>query len=236
MEDLRFATHNNHRLATVFHDGGSKKIVIFATAFGVRSSVPGDILCVLLANSQSKACLACGLTSTAAGTLKETSKIPVLTTGLLPRKQLQKVTSNKATKLLCLDKAWVQPPLSPRLHKFPSCLHLSSGFRTLKINPPNPDPSGYDEAAGQIVQSSYWQEAHDAKAAEKLQLIKSPIYIIQCENDQYVTPENQAAIASNAQPQHEVVMLNGFSHGNWPYKEALKIVDHSVDFLVKSFT
>jgi hypothetical protein len=50
-----------------------------------------------------------------------------------------------------------------------------------------------------------------------------------------VTPDNQEAITRNAQPQHEVIMLKGYSHGNWPYKEALKIVDNSVDFLVKSF-
>jgi alpha-beta hydrolase superfamily lysophospholipase len=33
MEHLRFETYNNHRLATVFHDGDGKKVVIFCHGF-----------------------------------------------------------------------------------------------------------------------------------------------------------------------------------------------------------
>lgn len=87
------------------------------------------------------------------------------------------------------------------------------------------------EEGGQRVQTRFWREAHDARVAEKLALIKAPAYIVQCTADEYVSKENRDALVKNAQPQHRVENLEGYVHAIWTYEQSKKIIKESVDFL-----
>jgi pimeloyl-ACP methyl ester carboxylesterase len=235
MEHLQFETHNNHRLATVFHDGGGKRIVIFCHGFWGSLVGPGRhfVRAARQLADQGVSSLRFDQygSGNSEGDFKDSSFDDwVATTRIIAQSYIE-----QGYQVALFSQSMGGASAIVAASQIPELASSVVWVPDPKVNPPNPDPSGYDEAAGQIVQSSYWQEAHDAKAAEKLRQVKSPMYIIQCENDQYVAPDNQAAIASNAQPQHEVIMLKGYGHGNWPYEEALKIVDNSVEFLVKSF-
>lgn len=96
--------------------------------------------------------------------------------------------------------------------------------------------SGYIEEGGQRVQASYWQEAHDAKVADKLATLKAPALIVQCTDDEYVDEVNRKAIMDNAQPQHKVVNLENYKHSSWTYDQAEDIIAQSTDFIVKAFS
>jgi uncharacterized protein len=235
MERMQFEEYNGHKLATIFHDGGGKKVVIFCHGFWGSFVGPGRhfVRTARLLAEQGVSSLRFDQygSGSSEGDFKDSSFNDwVVTTEAIVRSYLEQgfqvalfgqsmggtaaiVAAAEMTEVVAIV-LWAPDP---------------------KINSPNPDPSGYDEAAGQIVQSSYWQEAHDARAADRLRLVQSPVYIVQCSEDKYVTPENQEAIARNAQPNHQVIMLNGYSHTNWPYKDALEIVNKSVDFLTQSF-
>lgn len=235
MEQLQFATYNNHKLATVFHDGGGKKIVIFCHGFWGSLVGPGRHFVRAARQLAQQGVSSLRFDQYGSGNSEGDFKDSSFGDWVSTIKAVAESYIVQGYQVALFSQSMGGTAAIVAASKVPDLTSSVVWVPDPKINPPNPDPSGYDEGAGQIVQSSYWQEAHDSRAAEKLRLIKSPMYIIQCENDQYVTPENQAAIASNAQPQHEVIMLKGFSHGNWPHKEALKIVDTCVDFLVKSF-
>jgi pimeloyl-ACP methyl ester carboxylesterase len=232
MEHLQFEEHNGHKLATVFH-GGGKKVVIFCHGFWGSLVGPGRhfVRAARLLAEQGVSSLRFDQygSGNSEGDFKDSSFDDwVETTESIARSYLA-----KGFQVALFGQSMGATAAIAATAKVPEIAATVLWVPDPKINPPNPDPSGYDEGAGQIVQSSYWQEAHDAKAAEKLQLIKSPMYIIQCQNDQYVTVENQEAIASSAQPNHKVIMLKGYSHTNWPYEDALKIVDDSISFLKK---
>ena len=108
----------------------------------------------------------------------------------------------------------------------------------------SPDPNvdkfvapenGIIEESGQIVQARFWQEAHDAKVADKLSSIKIPMYIVQCTVDEYVDEQNRNAISKNAQQNHKVENFEGYSHSKWTYEQSKEIIDRSVNFLVQYF-
>lgn len=97
-----------------------------------------------------------------------------------------------------------------------------------------PPANGLIEEGGQLVKARYWQEAYDAKIADKLVKVQAPAYIVQCSDDEYVSAENHRTIIDNTQPQHRVVMFKGYKHSAWTYDEATEIIDKSVNFIVKT--
>ena len=97
-----------------------------------------------------------------------------------------------------------------------------------------PPKNGFIEEGGQRVQSSYWQEAYDARIADRLSNVQAPMYIVQCSDDEYVSAENHEAIERNARPNHDVEMYNGYKHSAWTYEQAEGIINKSVQFLIRS--
>lgn len=95
--------------------------------------------------------------------------------------------------------------------------------------------SGYIEEGGQRVQAAYWQQAHDAKVADKLVNLKAPTFVVQCTDDEYVDDANRKAISDNAQLHHEVTNLEGYSHSSWTYEQAEEIIAKSTEFIIASF-
>lgn len=96
--------------------------------------------------------------------------------------------------------------------------------------------SDFLEEGGQRVQVAYWQQAHDAKVADKLTKLKAPAYIVQCTADEFVDSNNRMAILDNAQPNHLVVNLEGYSHSGWTYEQSEEIINNSVKFIADTFS
>lgn len=94
---------------------------------------------------------------------------------------------------------------------------------------------GFVEEGGQLVQNSFWQEAHDAKVSDLLRTINIPMYIVQCTADEFVDLANRKAIQEFAQPNHQVDIFDGFRHSQWSFEQSEKVTDRSVDFLLNKF-
>lgn len=94
--------------------------------------------------------------------------------------------------------------------------------------------SGYIEEGGQRVQAAYWQQAHDAKVADKLSNLKAPAFIVQCTDDEYIDDVNRKAILDSAQSHHKVVNFENYKHSRWTYDQAEEIIIKSTDFIIES--
>lgn len=106
----------------------------------------------------------------------------------------------------------------------------------------SPDPNvgdfvapehGVLEESGQIVQARFWQEAHDARIADKLSSVTAPMYIVQCTADEYVDEQNRNAITTHARANHRVEHFEGYPHSKWTFEQSNEIIHRSVDFLVQ---
>lgn len=94
----------------------------------------------------------------------------------------------------------------------------------------------YVEEAGERVSPLFWSEAHSANIAEKYRSIETPMYIVQCSADEYVSEENRRVFISGAKAQHVIDLFEGYSHSSWSYDQASAIIQKSVDFLEQTFS
>lgn len=234
--DVRTEEHNRHQISIAFHGGGDKKLVIFCHGFRGTSVGPNRFF-VTAANKLAEQGISSlrfdqyGSGNSEGDFLNSSFNDWMETTKSIAKSYLQKgfhvalfgQSMGGATVLgvgseladLTAIVAWVP---DPNVEKF------------------NQPQERYIEEGGQRVQTLYWKEAHDANIASKLRNIKTPVYIVQCTNDEYVDKQNRDALSENATSYHEIEDFEGYNHSSWSYDQAEEIINKSVEFLARSFT
>lgn len=236
MNEVKTEEYNNHKIAVSFSDANSKKVVIFCHGYRGTSVGPSRFF-VKAANKLAEV----GISSirfdqfgsgNSNGDFFNSSFDDWLTT--------TKAIANKY-----LDDGYEVALFGQSMggataiyvgSELPNIVAVVAWVPDPNIEDFNPPKDGYMEEGGQRVQSAYWQEAHDAKVAERLSNLKAPALIIQCSDDEYVDDVNHAAIQANAQQNHTVLNYEGYKHSSWTYDQAETIIAQSVEFLVTSFT
>jgi esterase/lipase len=223
--------YNNHRIATTFHDAGSKNIVIFCHGFRGTSIGPSryfvKVARKLAENNISSLRFDQYCSGNSDGDFLDSSFADwVMTTKKIAQDYLDRgykvalfgqsmggaavIATSAAIPELTATVAWVPDP---------------------NIDEFNPGADGFVEEGGQLVQNSFWQEAHDAKVSDKLAEINIPMYIVQCTADEFVDEANRNVIQENAQPNHQVDILDGFRHSQWTFEQSETVIARSVKYL-----
>ena len=228
--------YNNHRLATSFHDAGSKNIVIFCHGFRGTSIGPSryfvKVARKLAENNISSLRFDQYCSGNSEGDFLDSSFADwVMTTKKIAQDYLDQgykvslfgqsmggaavIAASAAIPELTATVAWAPDPNTDEF---------------------NPGADGFVEEGGQLVQNSFWQEAYDAKSADSLRTIKTPMYIVQCTADEFVDGVNRKAISENAQPNHQIDIFDGLRHSQWTFAQSEGIISKSVDFLIDEFS
>ena len=228
MESTQLQSYKGHNIATFFHDAGGKKVVIFC--HGYRSSTIGPNRFFVRA---ARKLAEHGISSlrfdqygsgnsegdffdSSFNDWVATTKTIVqdyagrgYTVALFGQSMGGSTVVVAAADLsnLCAVVAWVPDASVDEFHA--------------------PD-SGIIEESGQIVQASYWQEAHDAHVGDRLPDVKAPAYIVQCTADEYVDQANREKLIKNAQPRHMIENFEGYKHSSWTYEQSEDIITRSV--------
>ena len=235
MERAQTESYNNHKLATVFHDAGKKKVVIFCHGYRGTSIGPNRFF-VRTARTLTKL----GISSVrfdqycsgnSEGDFIDSSFNDwIATTKLIAQDYLKK--GYQVTLLGQSMGGAVAIVVGSEISEIAGVVAWAPDPN---IEPFHAPESGIIEEVGQVVQVSFWQEAHDAQIAEKFPLIKAPTYVVQCTADEYVDKENRNALSSRAKPHQKIEIFKGYSHSSWSYKQSEEIITRSVNFLVQSF-
>ncbi len=225
---------NGHNIATVFHDAGSKKIVIFCHGYRSSSIGPNRFFVKAarkLANN--------GISSlrfdqfgsgNSEGDFMDSSfndwikTAETLVKDYLGKGYLVALWGQSMGGSTALKVAADNPKISAVVSWVPDA----------SVDTFMPSTEGWEEEEGQRVQSLFWLEAHSIDFADCLSKIKFPAYIVQCTNDEYVDEANRESISSNAQHNHVVNVFRNYCHSKWTYEQAEEIINKSVDFLVKN--
>jgi esterase/lipase len=91
------------------------------------------------------------------------------------------------------------------------------------------------EEGGQRVGWDFWKQAHQANIADCFKKITTPTYVVFCDNDEYVSAENQQALISVVQPHQKIETLKNHTHSSWAYDQASKVIQNTIQFLISSF-
>lgn len=226
---------NGHNLAVSFHDAGTKDVVIFCHGFRGSSIGPNRFFVraarKLAAEHISSLRFDQFGSGNSEGDFRESSFNDwVSTTRIIVRKYL-----DDGYRVALFGQSMGG---STVLAVGAETLHLTAivawvpdaGIDTFTY-----PESGIIEESGQVVQASYWQEAHDARIADAFTRVKAPTYVVQCTADEYVDEANRRALAERAAPHQRIDTFEGYRHSSWSYKESEDIIDRSVAFLARSF-
>lgn len=235
MENSRIEQYNGHAINTVFHDAGGKRVVVFC--HGYRSSSIGPNRFFVRAARQ---LAAHGISSLrfdqyGSGNSEGDFFNSSFNDWVATAKSICRHYIDIGYEVALFGQSMGGSTVLVVGSEMPELTAIVAWVPDASADDFNAPDSGVIEENGQIVQASFWQEAHDMKVGDRLVDIQAPTYIIQCTADEYVDEKNRNKIIQNAQPHHTVVNLEGYSHSSWTYEQSEVIIGESVDFLVNHF-
>jgi len=234
MIEVSTREYNGHKIATAFHDGLSKDIVIFCHGFRGDSIGPKRFF-VRVANKLAVHGVSslrfdqCGSGNSDGDFYDSSFNDWIATTRTIADNYLK-----KGYRVSLVGQSMGGATAIAAASQLPEISALVAWVPDPNVDPFSWPQEGYIEEGGQRIQASYWQEAHDARVAVKLKNVKAPALIVQCTDDEYVDSENREALLTNAQSNHKVIVLDGFTHSGWSYEQAELVINDSVDFLIKT--
>jgi alpha-beta hydrolase superfamily lysophospholipase len=232
METTSIEIFNDHKIAIALLDAGGKDIVIFCHGFRSDSSGPNRFFV-----NASRLLAEQGISSlrfdqfgsgNSEGEFIESSFNDwVATTAAIGKNYLE-----KGFRVCLFGQSMGSAAALKAASNMPGLSAVVAWVPDPNVEDFNWPKSGVLEEAGQIVQASYWQEAHDAHIASAVGKITAPTYIVQCSDDEYVSPENHEAIVQAARSDQTIEMLEGHKHSAWTAEQAASVIAKSVDFIV----
>lgn len=227
---------NNHRISTIFHDAGNKKIVIFCHGYRGTNIGPNRFFVRAARLLAERGISSLRFDQYGSGNSEGDFFDSSFTDWTETIKAITQNYFKQGYKIALFGQSMGGAAI---IAVGAEILNLSA--MVVWVPDPNVEDfispqNGVIEENGQIVQARFWQEAHDTKIVEKLRLIKMPVYIVQCTNDEYVDEQNRNAIVKNVQANVRVDIFEGYSHNKWTYKQSEEIIDKSVNFLLSNFT
>jgi len=222
---------NNHNLATVYHDAGSKKIVIFCHGYRSSSIGPNRFFVKAARNLEKL-----GISSfrfdqfgsgNSEGDFMESSFNDWIKTTEILVNDYYKKDYKVALWGQSMGGSTVLEVVSDNAH----VAAIISWVPDASIDEFVASSKGWEEEEGQRVSSNFWSEAHSINFANCLTKIKAPTYIVQCTNDEFVSEANRSAISNSAQLNHKVDVYKGYQHSKWTFEQAEEIINKGVDFL-----
>jgi len=235
MIEVKTEEYNNHKIAVARHDTKSKSIVIFCHGYRGSSIGPNRFF-VRSANKLE----AIGISSlrfdqygsgNSDGSFFESSFNDWVATA----KAIAQEYLNKGFRVALFGQSMGGSTVLAVGSDIHDLTAIVSWVPEASADDFNAPESGVIEEGGQIVQSAFWQEAHDAEIGKRLLQVKAPTYIVQCTADEYVTEPNRNLIIRNAQKNHIIDTYEGYLHSTWTYEQSEKIINKSVDFIIQSF-
>lgn len=235
METSNFLQINGHKIASVFHDSGSKKLVIFCHGFRSSNIGPNRFF-VRMARLLEKEGISSvrfdqyGSGNSEGDFMDSSFNDWITTTKMLVEKYLQEgykisllgqsmggatvlVVASELQEKLASVVAWVPDASVDELH----------------IDGP------YMEEGGQRVNWNFWTEAHNAKIPNRFASTSIPEYVFLATNDQFVSEENRNALISVAKHHQNIELLTNETHSSWSYDVSTDVINKSIAFIQKHF-
>lgn len=235
MIEVKTEEYNSHKLAISHHDTKSKNIVIFC--HGYRGTAVGSGRFFVRAAQKLEEANISSIRFDQFGSGNSDGDFfnSSFNDWLVTTKAIAKDYLNKGYRVALFGQSMGGATVISVGSELPEITAVVAWVPDPNVEDFNYPESGYIEEGGQRVQAAYWQEARDAKVADKLLGLKAPAFIVQCTDDEYVDDTNRKAILNNAQFNHKVVSFENYKHSNWTYNQAEDIIAKSTDFVIESF-
>lgn len=235
MEEVSTQKFNNHKLAIALFDTGSKDIVIFCHGYRGSSIGPNRFFVRAARKLAERGVSTLRFDQYGSGNSDGDFLDSSFNDWVATTKVISQDYSNRGYRVALFGQSMGGTTVMVAGSELKDLSAVVMWVPDASVTPFNPPDSGDIEENGQRVHASYWQEAHDSRAADRFPLIVAPTYLVQCTADEYVDKLNRDALSKRAQSHQTIDIFEGYSHSAWTYEQAEEIINKSVDFLVGSF-
>jgi len=224
---------NGHRISTAFHDVNSKSVVIFCHGYRGTNVGPNRFFVTAARQLAERGISSLRFDQYGSGNSEGDFFNSSFIDWIKTTKAIAESYLNQGYKVALFGQSMGGAAVIAIGSELPNLSAIVAWSPDPNVEKFIAPENGIIEEGGQIVQARFWQEAHDTKVADKLSLIKTSMYIVQCTADEYVNEQNRNAITKNAQPNHRVENFEGYSHSKWTLEQSTEIIDKSVNFLAQ---
>lgn len=224
---------NGYRISTVLHDADSKNIVIFCHGYRGTSAGPNRLFVTVARQLAKQGIFSLRFDQYGSGNSEGDFFDSSFLDWIKTTKAIAENYIKQGYKVALFGQSMGGATVIATGFELPNLSAIVAWSPDPNVEKFIPPENGIIEENGQIVQVRFWQEAHDAKVADKLSLIKTPMYIVQCTADEYVDEQNRNAIIKNVQLNHKVENFEGYYHSKWTFEQSNEIIDRSINFLVQ---
>lgn len=235
MIEVKTKKYNGHQIATALHDCGDKKIVIFCHGYRSSSIGPNRFFVRAALKFEEYGISSLRFDQYGSGNSDGSFFESSFNDWVETAKVIAQDYLENGYRVALFGQSMGGSTVIVAGSELPNLTAIVSWVPEASADDFNPPENGIIEESGQIVQSSFWQEAHDAEIGIKLKQVKAPTYIVHCTADEYITKTNRNLIMRNAQKNHKIDTYEGYLHSTWTYKQSEEIIDKSVDFIASIF-
>ena len=233
MEITQFQKVHDHNIATVLHDTGSKKLVIFCHGFRSSSIGPNRFFVRLASLLEKKDICSLRFDQYGSGNSEGEFLESSFTDWIETTRHFVNHYYNQGYKIALVGQsmggAAVLVSASDLQDKLTSVVAWVPG---IVINPPNIQGE-FMEEGGQRVRWDFWKEAYEADVVSRFKKTKIPELVFFATDDEYVSFEDQKPIRESAQPNQQIHILQNHTHSSWTYDQATDVIDKSIDFICR---
>lgn len=234
MDQLISQKVNGHKIASVFNDGKSKKLVIFCHGFRGSSIGPNRFFVRLSEKLKKEGVSSLRFDQYGSGNSEGDFMESSFNDWVSTTKEITQKYLNEGFQVALLGQSMGGATVIITALQMGQIASVVAWTPGLIVDPPNIQGE-YMEEGGQRVSWKFWQEAHEANVIKSLQKLSVPVLIFLATNDEFISEKDMQVLKSSVLPNQEIETLQGHKHSTWNYDQAESVLEKTKDFLIKNF-
>ena len=222
---------NGHRIATAFHDGGGTDVVVFCHGFKGVKTGPNRHFVRAARLLAERGISSLRFDQYASGDSEGEFEDSSFNDWIATTRAIVEDYLAAGNRVALFGQSMGGCASIAVAADVPAIAALVAWSPGANIEPFVPSPTGFMEEGGQIVRDAYWREAHEARIAEKLALVRCPAYVVLGIADHLVDASNRQALIDRAQAHHRIEVIEGLAHSAWSAAQGEEIIGRSCAFL-----
>ena len=234
-ELVGFENVDDRNLAYVFHDAGSKKIVVMAHGFRGSKLGPQRLFVDLARKLAEKGISSLRFDQYGCGDSEgDYSEISFMDWVKSIKYFVEKYSMN-GCQVVLFGQSMGGAASFVAASEISGINSIAAWAPDLKVDIPETAKSGQIEEHGQVFSGGFWEEASEADILGSYKKISVPVFVLASQKDEVITPTSNSALFDAQQEKDTFLIMDDWNHSKWTHKQGQAAISQTVDFISSQF-